>query len=75
MDGQVNAGGSVILIRKALLQGENVLTHVVTHMDREHLITMISKHRSPMIVIVHLGTLAQISETSVIVYVRSMRTG
>ena len=54
VDVQANARVSEILIQQALLEGEKFLTRVVTHMDRDHLITLSAEHRSLMIANVHL---------------------
>ena len=54
VEDQVNAGGSAMLVRKYPLEGGSVLEHVVTHVGRDHLITIRAEIKSLMIASVHL---------------------
>ena len=50
---QVNARGSAILIRKALLHDDAVLAHLVTLQGRYHIVKISSRERSVLIASVH----------------------
>ena len=51
---QFNAGGSAILVRKTVVHGDTMRTHVIAQMGQDHFVEIRSENRLLMIADVHL---------------------